>query len=208
MLPGGLVEKRYQGPGSFERCEREIDCLRHLEGVLPVPAIAHADLSVPLLVTHRVAGAHGQDLLEHDQAPRVLRLLGSALATLQTLPTSAVPGLPGSGSVVVHGDFGPQNLLVHDQRVSALLDWEFARIGEPVDDLAWAEWIVRMHHPDQVDAMPALFDASGLDLGWPSRQAAMVRRCEELLEMSERSQSIDAADLWTDRLRATEGWVE
>jgi aminoglycoside phosphotransferase len=204
----GLIEKRYEGPGSSERCEREISCLRHLEGLLPVPSIAMADPRVPMLVMQRVAGVQGQDLIEHGRASHVLGLLGSALAMLQRLPTSVIPGLPGEGSVVVHGDFGPQNVLVDDQRISGLLDWEFARVGEPVDDLAWAEWIVRMHHPDQIGALPALVESSGLRLGWRDRQEAMVRRCEELLQMSERSHSTAATELWTARLRATERWCE
>ena len=205
-LSGGLIENRYEGPESSERCEREISCLRHLEGLLPVPCIAQADPGVPALVMHRVPGMHGQDLIEHGRASQLLGLLGSALAMLQSLPTSVIPGLPGSGSVIVHGDYGPQNVLVHDEQISALLDWEFARVGEPVDDLAWAEWIVRMHHPEQIGALPALVEASGLRLGWGNRHDAMVRRCEELLQVSERSHSAAPTELWTSRLRATERW--
>jgi aminoglycoside phosphotransferase (APT) family kinase protein len=33
-----------------------------------------------------------------------------------------------------------------------VVDWEFAHLGDPVEDLAWCEWIVRMHHPEHVDA--------------------------------------------------------
>jgi aminoglycoside phosphotransferase (APT) family kinase protein len=39
---------------------------------------------------------------------------------------------------VVHTDVGMHNLLVHDGRIRALLDWEFARIGDPADDLGYA----------------------------------------------------------------------
>ncbi len=38
-------------------------------------------------------------------------------------------------TVLVHGDCGTGNFLFHDGSVSAVLDWEFSHIGDPVDDL-------------------------------------------------------------------------
>jgi aminoglycoside phosphotransferase (APT) family kinase protein len=39
---------------------------------------------------------------------------------------------------LVHGDFSLSNLLIDDRRrVSAILDWEFARLGSPASDLGW-----------------------------------------------------------------------
>jgi hypothetical protein len=43
-----------------------------------------------------------------------------------------------------HGDVGPGNYLHADGRVTALLDWEFAHLGDPLDDLAWLSF--RGHH--------------------------------------------------------------
>lgn len=39
--------------------------------------------------------------------------------------------------VLVHGDFRPANVLVHNGTVRALLDWELAHLGDPLDDLGW-----------------------------------------------------------------------
>jgi aminoglycoside phosphotransferase (APT) family kinase protein len=36
-----------------------------------------------------------------------------------------------------HGDPGYGNYLVSEQRISALLDWEMAQLGDPLDDLVW-----------------------------------------------------------------------
>jgi aminoglycoside phosphotransferase (APT) family kinase protein len=44
---------------------------------------------------------------------------------------------PPERTVVVHGDFRPANVLVEDGRVTALLDWEFAHLGDPAEDLGW-----------------------------------------------------------------------
>jgi aminoglycoside phosphotransferase (APT) family kinase protein len=38
---------------------------------------------------------------------------------------------------LVHGDFRPANVLVDNDRVTALLDWELAHLGDPHDDLGW-----------------------------------------------------------------------
>ncbi|MEN8159502.1 MAG: phosphotransferase family protein [Myxococcota bacterium] len=43
-----------------------------------------------------------------------------------------------------HGDVGPGNFLHENGRVTALLDWEFAHLGDPHDDLAWLAF--RGHH--------------------------------------------------------------
>jgi aminoglycoside phosphotransferase (APT) family kinase protein len=40
-------------------------------------------------------------------------------------------------TVLVHGDFKPGNLLLHDDEVSAVLDWETAHLGDPHEDLGW-----------------------------------------------------------------------
>ena len=45
---------------------------------------------------------------------------------------------PPSRIVLVHGDFQPANILIGDGgTVSAVLDWELAHLGDPLDDLGW-----------------------------------------------------------------------
>lgn len=38
---------------------------------------------------------------------------------------------------LVHGDFNPANFLFKDKKVTALIDWENSRIGDPREDLGW-----------------------------------------------------------------------
>ena len=80
---------------------------------------------------------------------------------------------------LVHGDYGPQNLLLDPEslEVVAVLDWEFAHDGDRVEDLAWAEWIVRLHHRDAVQYLPSLFEEYGQRPDWALRQAVMMQRC-------------------------------
>jgi aminoglycoside phosphotransferase (APT) family kinase protein len=38
---------------------------------------------------------------------------------------------------LVHGDYGLNNILIEDNKVTALLDWEFAHLGNPAYDLGY-----------------------------------------------------------------------
>jgi aminoglycoside phosphotransferase (APT) family kinase protein len=45
--------------------------------------------------------------------------------------------------VLVHGDFKPGNALIEDGRITAMLDWETAHLGDPIEDLGWITIPVR-----------------------------------------------------------------
>jgi hygromycin-B 4-O-kinase len=63
---------------------------------------------------------------------------------------------------LVHGDFGSNNLLVHDGDVSGVLDWESAMVGDPLHDVAnthfWAT------HLPCMEVQSAHFDRTFGDL--------------------------------------------
>jgi aminoglycoside phosphotransferase (APT) family kinase protein len=59
-------------------------------------------------------------------------LLGLALAWLR----ANVPGYAGP-AVLVQGDTGPGNFMYDCGRITAIVDWELAHLGDPMDDLAW-----------------------------------------------------------------------
>jgi aminoglycoside phosphotransferase (APT) family kinase protein len=40
--------------------------------------------------------------------------------------------------VLVHADYRTGNLLVDDGRITGVLDWEMAHLGDPMEDVAWA----------------------------------------------------------------------
>jgi len=46
---------------------------------------------------------------------------------------------------LVHGDFGSNNVLTDGQRITAVLDWENAKYGDPIFDVAtayfWSPWL-------------------------------------------------------------------
>jgi aminoglycoside phosphotransferase (APT) family kinase protein len=42
-----------------------------------------------------------------------------------------------SNVVLVHGDYKPGNSLVDGDQITAILDWETAHLGDPLEDLGW-----------------------------------------------------------------------
>jgi hypothetical protein len=139
-IDGGRVVKRYLGKDAVERMRTEVDAIRRTAGRVPVPAVVRVEESECVVTFHRLPGRHGQELIDEGHGDRVLEAAGRTLRSLHA----------GSQAPTwTHGDYGPQNLLFDraTMEVTGVLDWEFARRGDPIDDLAWAEWIVRMHHP-------------------------------------------------------------
>jgi len=194
---GFVVIKRFTGPDAPARWATERDMLELLVGRLPVPAL----LSAPTGELHlaHLAGTHGQELIEAGRAGPVLRSCGAMVRRLVE-------------AGVTHGDYGPNNLLFHAGTcaITGILDWEWARRdSDAVADLAWCEWIVRMHHPGEVGALGALFDGYGDRPPWPERQAAMLATCGLMLDLR---RSLGTGDpgcaRWQRAVATTQGWTE
>ncbi|MEU0240822.1 phosphotransferase [Nocardiopsis sp. NPDC006198] len=192
---GGVVVKHHLGPGAARRRDTEALALRAAAGSVPVPALLDPEPgadgrgseglggTVPPLRTAFVEAVHAKDLWARGCAEQVMAACGRVLRLVHALDPALLPG-PGPlpGQVFVHGDFGPNNVLMEPcgGRVAAVLDWEWAHPGAPVEDLAWCEWVVRTYHPGEVGALEAFFAAYGLRPAWAERHAWMVRRCEEV----------------------------
>jgi Ser/Thr protein kinase RdoA (MazF antagonist) len=202
---GRRVIKRYLGPDAEERLSCEVRALHALAGRFPVPRLLDHDTS--RIVVGYLVGVPGQEVLEQEPLP-VLHEVGRAARRLQEMDVDESVDLPGGGEVLVHGDFGPQNMLFGDDgRLTGVVDWEFAHLGEPIEDLAWAEWIVRTHHSHLTDALPALFRGYGSRPSWSQRHSAMLARCGQMLDFARRW-APEAADLWQQRVLTTEALRE
>ncbi|MEV0587454.1 phosphotransferase [Nonomuraea sp. NPDC050310] len=200
---GMFVVKCFAGPDALTRLDTERVMLRRYRGRLPVPSVVK--VSETSLTTRFVTGEHGQDLLDDGHAVEVLRACGKLLRLIQSMPVR-------SGRVLVHGDFGPNNLLLDPETFepAALVDWEWAHAGDPVEDLVWCEWIIRTHHPEHAWALPEFFAAYGGPIpDWPARQAAMVARCQELLDFCTRWEPGGPGEkTWLERIEAVTGWSD
>jgi len=61
-------------------------------------------------------------------------------ASFQHLLTSCWPLMSFNEPTLLHGDFWPGNLLWHEGRLTAVIDWEDAKLGDPLQDLAIARF--------------------------------------------------------------------
>ena len=204
---GELVTKTYRGPGAGGRQQREELAIRSLADRLPVATIV--DSRPGVLVLAHVPGRHGQDRIDHGEGAAVMYRLGRLLREVQAVRPRFFDEFHGDG-VLVHQDFGPNNVLfaADDDSIVLLADWEWSTVGSPISDLAWAELIVRMHHPDHQDCLPALFDGYGARPPWPERQAAMAQRAAALATWVCSFRGADAASTWDHRQRSIEQWRE
>ena len=203
---GRRVVKRYLGPDAAARQSAETLALTHLAGRLPVPVLL--DQAGGRIEVGWIAGVPGQERLE-THPEQVLYVVGDTARRLLSVDVDTVPGLPRrpGGEVLVHGDFGPQNLLLDGDtaQLTAVVDWEFTHFGHRLTDIAWAEWILRTHHPHLVGALPSLFAGYQDRPAWAERQAAMLTRCEELVAFVRRWPAADdtAVRQWQRRTAAT-----
>jgi aminoglycoside phosphotransferase (APT) family kinase protein len=211
---GETVVKRYQGPGARERSRRERAVLRSLRGRMAVPQVLES--ADDWVTMEFVGGVHGQDLLDAGRAREVLRACGAMLRRIHQLDVAGIPGAASgpaiAGQVLVHGDYGPNNVLLDPAslEITAVLDWEWAHVGDPVEDLAWCEWVVRMHHPGDVSLLAEFFGAyRGPVPSWRARQAVMLERCRSMLGLCREQEPGGPGEAqWAHRLAVTGGWPE
>jgi tRNA A-37 threonylcarbamoyl transferase component Bud32 len=208
---GSIVVKRHQGPSAEARRSTEQRYLSRLAGLVPVPRLI-TEPSGPLRMEH-VGGVHGQELVAAGHGAAVLRSCGRMLRQIQSIDVAVVfPEMPHvRGSVVVHGDYGPNNMLFDPTTfaVTAVLDWEWGHVGDPVEDPAWCEWIIRMHHPESVGALDELFAGYGDRPSWAQRRAASSAKCRSMLAMDRvGGASAPGAQRWQRNLDIMESWIE
>jgi Phosphotransferase enzyme family len=162
-----------------------------------------------------MSGIHGQELLESGHGVGVLCACGTMLRLIHQLDAHD-HGRPGRPRAWWAGsrarDYGPQNVLLDPAtlEITGILDWEWAHAGDPVEDLAWCEWIVRMHHPGQVSLLSVFFDAYGGAIPpWPDRQAFMLDRCRSLLDFCRQQEPGGSGEAqWARRLAVARAWQE
>ncbi len=107
--------------------------LAHLQS-LGYRALGLAWLGEPSdpLDSARVQAAHWHEIYERDRMDENYPVLAAAFAWLRANPVAT------DRVVVVHGDFRSGNYLYDERGIIAMLDWEMAHLGDPMEDLGWA----------------------------------------------------------------------
>ena len=139
------------------------DFIGHLAKWHSVPA---RQLDLPSFAPIRTIAAHQRDTVaairtafQVEDAKRPLDALAWLMLDILENRLPAEDGDP----VLVQGDTGPGNLMYEHGRVSAILDWELAHVGDPMDDIAWLSWRATQHgFPDFPARMREYEQASGI----------------------------------------------
>jgi aminoglycoside phosphotransferase (APT) family kinase protein len=135
-LGGGfLVVTRIDGETIARRIQRD-DQFATAREHLP------ADFGRALAKLHAVDPAAVEGLDNIDQLDRyreVLDQLGAPHPAFELafrwLAANRPP--PGQRTTIVHGDFRLGNVIVNDAGLAAVIDWELAHVGDPMEDLGW-----------------------------------------------------------------------
>ncbi|MDP3550275.1 MAG: phosphotransferase [Novosphingobium sp.] len=133
----------------------------------------HALDTATLTVLPRLDPAEGVEALacQFAEAGGDRPLIALGLAWLRAnLPPPAKP-------VVVHGDFRIGNLMVHEGRLSGVIDWELAHLGDGHEDLAYGCMTVwrfgRLDQPafglTDIETLAAAYQAAGGEPFSPAR---------------------------------------
>lgn len=129
---------------SLDEPARIAICDRFIEELADLHRIDTRTLDLPSF--RRPDGPRAHALLELELWQRIFeeKLSGEislgrcAFAILRRL----APDYHGP-PVLCHGDVGPKNFMFAHGRITAIIDWEHAHLGDPMDDLAW--WMFRGH---------------------------------------------------------------
>ncbi len=114
------------------------------------PELAGARAALPEQMAEELAKIHAIPAAQIAFLPRnaVRELIGRLERELDAVdePHAAIElgiawaqrNLPGRRETVVdHGDFRVGNFVVSERGLEYVLDWEFAHVGDPVEDVAW-----------------------------------------------------------------------
>lgn len=120
--------------------------LRKVEGQPGLGSKLTTDCGAALAMIHQIPADDFkdlQDLTDSDRYADEMEQLLESLSTPHPIFRLGVRWLRRHGThdppkpVIVHGDFRLGNVLVSDQGISAVLDWELVHLGDPMEDLAW-----------------------------------------------------------------------
>ena len=120
--------------------------LEWLAGRWPVPEVIGLfhGLGDDWLVTRAVEGVPMYHPTVAWAPERVAATLGEILKSLHATDAADCPfGLKKRGHVLVHGDYCLPNVLIHDGRLSAVIDVGLAGLGSPETDLAAGVWTLQ-----------------------------------------------------------------
>lgn len=132
-VPGGTWFSRIEDPAEQVRVAQ--DFIRNLAAL---HRIDPRTLALPSLGPVKTAREHALDEIAAMRR-RVTPPNGEPEPLMRLSLDWLERNVPDDGGpvVLVQGDTGPGNFMYQDGRVTAVVDWELAHLGDPMDDIAW-----------------------------------------------------------------------
>lgn len=209
-LENQVVVKAYSGANAHSRFLTELVMYQQLQDMAFMSELLGYDQDARSISTRYIEGRHAQDLLEEhcDIVPFTLGKLARELQSIEI--DTVVKAKRNPSDVLVHGDFGPQDLLFASGALAKfyLVDWEWAHFGDRFEDIAWAEWIIRMHYDANPQMITSLYRGFGIVPPWNKRHELMVHKCEHILDFAKRDANAQAISMWIDRVERVKSFRE
>jgi aminoglycoside phosphotransferase (APT) family kinase protein len=198
-----ILAERVPGATWFSRITDPDEQVRTAQDFIRNLAALHRldprELRLPSLGPVKSPREHALDEIANMRR-RASRSDGSMLPHLRVALdwlAANVPAYEGP-TVFVQGDTGPGNFMYQGCRVTAVVDWELAHFGDPMDDIAWLSLRTVQdtftHLPDRLREYEAL---SGFEIDedrvWYYRLFAELRLATHGLGTGVRSLAADAA---------------
>lgn len=118
--------------------DRLAETLSRIHALSPVEIGIYGDRArLPVAELTRGQVAQWQDFWRRSQLERDV-----TMDFLFEWMAANVPSEPAYGPAIVHGDYGFHNLLTKDGEVTAILDWEFSHLGDPMEDIGFARQFI------------------------------------------------------------------
>lgn len=135
-----ILLERIPGRGDFPAVDREAEREPTARDLMRLTARLHALDPGRLEIPHLGLAMPGLDpaRAQQTQLAGLLATLGEDALPLQRFAATWLERHPPRAArlSLVHSDMGPGNFLYQGGRVTALLDWEVAHWGDPMEDLA------------------------------------------------------------------------
>jgi aminoglycoside phosphotransferase (APT) family kinase protein len=141
-----VLLERIEGESTFSAAEDDEEREATVGHLMEVTAALHRlDPSTPQLARLAHLGESGESPgpdhagRQLASVERIATMIGDGLHPLFSCALAWLrrnPPVATSATALIHSDMGPGNLLHRDGRIVAVLDWEVAHWGDPMEDLA------------------------------------------------------------------------
>ena len=149
-----IVVRRARGTVAIAQDISSEEIRRHFADKLAEGLVAIHNLRLPQIELYQNVSGKTLSQCLHDQI-ETWRLFwlrkrlepSLKLEALFSWLNANIPADPGIAPTLVHGDYGFHNLIMDQGEVTAILDWEFAHMGDPAEDVNYCRQFIERYVP-------------------------------------------------------------